>query len=172
MPAADPPQPIVFATDFHTSTIDAIRYAARLSQLTGAPLHCLHVLPRTLEAAGQSWIVPEIMSEALMQIATHSGLGLEAPTCATIYGSEISNAIVDYAKQRNARLIVLGVRQASMLATHLPEHIAYRIITEAPCPVLTMAFGTPAHNAASAENSVSQPTTSFDREPSQPTQQQ
>jgi nucleotide-binding universal stress UspA family protein len=141
--------PIVFATDFHASTIDAIRYAARLSQLTGAPLHCLHVLPRTLEATGESQIVPGIMSEALKRIAGESGLVLDPPICATTYGSEISNAVVDYAKKQEARLIVLGVRQASLLASRLPEHIAYRIITEAPCPVLTMAFGAEAHRAIS-----------------------
>jgi hypothetical protein len=39
-------------------------------------------------------------------------------------------------------MIVLGVRQASLLASHVPEHITYRIITEANCPVLTMAFAT------------------------------
>jgi len=47
--------------------------------------------------------------------------------------------VVDYAKQHDAQLIVLGVRQTSMLASHLPAQIAYRMITEAPCPVLTIA---------------------------------
>jgi K+-sensing histidine kinase KdpD len=81
------------------------------------------------------------MSEALHQLANESGVVIEAPTCATIYGSEISYAVVDYARQQKAKLIVLGVRQASLLASHVPEHITYRIITEANCPVLTMAFG-------------------------------
>jgi nucleotide-binding universal stress UspA family protein len=143
-----PQGPIVFATDFHGTTIGAIRYAARFCDLTGSPLHCLHVLPRALEATDESEIVPGIMSEALKQIASESGFVLELPICATHYGSEISCAVVEYAKQQGARLIVLGVRKASLLASHLPEHIAYRIITEAPCPVLTMAFeSTPYHGA-------------------------
>jgi nucleotide-binding universal stress UspA family protein len=152
--AFSPPQgPIIFATDFHTSTISAIRYAAQVSHLTGAPLHCLHVLPRTLEATrGESQIVPGIMSEALKQVAGESGLVIDPPICATVYGSEISNAVVDYAKKQNARLIVLGVRQASLLASRLPEHIAYRIITEAPCPVLTMAFGSGTHETGAKRN--------------------
>lgn len=142
--------PIVFATDFHGITIGAIRYAAQISHLTASPLHCLHVLPRTLEASGESQVVQGIMAEALKQIAGESGVALDTPICATTYGSEVSYAVVDYAKQQKARLIVLGVRQASLLATRLPEHIAYRIITEAPCPVLTMAFGSEAHNIAQA----------------------
>jgi nucleotide-binding universal stress UspA family protein len=132
--------PVVFATDFDFTTMDAIRYAASFSHNQGAPLHCLHVLPRTLEGGGQSEVVPAIMAEALQQLANESGVVIEPPVCATRYGSEVSHSVVEYARQQKASLIVLGVRQASLLASHVPEHIAYRIITEAPCPVLTQAF--------------------------------
>lgn len=143
--------PIVFATDFDFTTIHAIRYAACFANHNGSPLHCLHVLPRTLEAGSQCEIVPSIMSEALQQVAAESGAVIDPPTCATTFGSEVSHAVVDYAREKNAKLIVLGVRQASLLASHVPEHITYRIITEASCPVLTMAFAShlhPAHEPA------------------------
>ena len=132
--------PVLFATDFHFTTIHAIRFAASFSQLTASPLHCLHVMPRTLESCIQCQVVPAIMSEALQQLANESGVVVEAPICATTYGSEVSCAVVDYARQHNAKLIVLGVRKASLEASETHLHIAYRIITEAPCPVLTMAF--------------------------------
>ena len=132
--------PVVFATDFHFTTIHAIRYAACFSQSTASPLHCLHVVPRTLEACIQCQVVPIIMSEALQQLANESGVVVEAPICATTYGSEVSYAVVDYAREQKAKLIVLGVRKASLEDSHAPLHIAYRIITEASCPVLTMAF--------------------------------
>jgi nucleotide-binding universal stress UspA family protein len=132
--------PVVFATDFHFSTIHAIRFAACLSQLTESQLHCLHVMPRTLEACTERQAAPTIMSEALQELAAESGVVFEAPICATTYGSEVSTAVVDYARQQKAKLIVLGVRRASLEASQTHLHIAYRIITEAPCPVLTMAF--------------------------------
>jgi nucleotide-binding universal stress UspA family protein len=132
--------PVVFATDFHLTTTCAVRNAAFFCQATRSPLHCLHVLPRTLEGAAMSHIIPQILTEALHRVAVRSGTTIDPPVCAITYGSEISNAIVEYAKQQNARLIVLGVRQASMAASHIPGHIAHRIITEAPCPVLTVAF--------------------------------
>ncbi|HUD24028.1 MAG TPA: universal stress protein [Acidobacteriaceae bacterium] len=133
-------EPVIFATDFHFITIQAIRFAACFSQLTASPLHCLHVMPRTLEACTQCQVVPDIMSEALQQLANESGVVVETPICATTYGSEVSYAVVEYARQQKAKLIVLGVRKASLADSHAPLHIAYRIITEAPCPVLTMAF--------------------------------
>jgi nucleotide-binding universal stress UspA family protein len=140
--------PVVFATDFDFTTMDAVRYAACFSHRCGGPLHCLHVLPRTLEGGGQSDVVPAIMADALQQLAAESGVTIEPPVCATTYGSEVSHAVVEYARRQRARLIVLGVRQASLLASHVPEHIAYRIITEAPCPVLTQAFARRHHASA------------------------
>ena len=76
------------------------------------------------------------MTEALQHLETTR----LPPICVTIHSNEISNAIVDYARQERAKLIVLGVRRASMVASHAPARVAYRIITEAPCPVMTMAF--------------------------------
>lgn len=140
--------PVVFATDFHRTTIPAICYAASFCKLSGSPLHCLHVLPRTLEDGKQSHIIPKIMTEALQHMAKESGTSMELPVCAITYGSEVSHAIVDYAAQQHAKLILLGVREASIAASHVPAHIAYRVIAEATCPVLTMAFAS--HARASA----------------------
>jgi nucleotide-binding universal stress UspA family protein len=142
--------PVVFATDFHHTTTHAIRDAGLFCKATRSPLHCLHVLPRTLEGGDRSHIIPQIMTEALQQVAIESGTTIDPPVCAITYGSEISNAVVEYAKQQKANLIVLGVRQASMAASHIPGHIAYRIITEAPCPVLTVAFASQPHATLAA----------------------
>jgi nucleotide-binding universal stress UspA family protein len=142
--------PIIFATDFNLTTTRAIHFATSFCQSMKSPLHCLHVLPRTLEEGFQNQIVLQIMTEALQHVASESGVAIEPPVCAIAYGSEISNTVVDYARKQKARLIVLGVRQASMMASHIPAHIAYRIITEAPCPVLTMAFASKLHWQLSA----------------------
>ena len=60
------------------------------------------------------------MSEALQQLAAESGVVIDPPTCATTFGSEVSYAVVDYAREKHAKMIVLGVRQASLLASHVP----------------------------------------------------
>lgn len=142
-------RPVVFATDFHTTTIHAIRLAATISEATHSPLHCLHVLPRSVEGGSYADVIPAILTEALHHVATTSGIVVAQPICATTYGSEVSNAVVDYARQHNAKLIVLGIRQASLMSTHTPAHIAYRIITEASCPVMTMAFHSPSNQFSS-----------------------
>ena len=148
--AAQLKSPVVFATDFHLTTTHAICYAAAICKVTRSPLHCLHVLPRTLEGGSRRHVTLQIMTEALKHVANESGITIDPPVCAIRYGSEISNAVVDYARQQKAKLIVLGVREASMVASHVPAHIAYRIITEASCPVLTMAFASQPHAALAA----------------------
>jgi nucleotide-binding universal stress UspA family protein len=142
--------PVVFATDFHLTTSHAICYASAICKATGSPLHCLHVLPRTLEGGSRRHITLQIMTEALKHVANESGIAIDPPVCAIRYGSEISNAVIDYARQQKAKLIVLGVRQASMVTSHVPAHIAYRIIAEASCPVLTMAFASQPHASLAA----------------------
>ncbi len=137
---AQHPGPVIFATDFQRPTATAVRYAAALAKLDNAALHCLHVLPLSLENDAEPSVVPHIMMEALRHLAESEPVCTSKPVCATTYGSEVSHAIVDYAKAQAARLIVLGVRRASLLASHLPAHVTYRIIATAPCPVLTVLF--------------------------------
>jgi nucleotide-binding universal stress UspA family protein len=132
--------PVVFATNFHRTTTHAIRYAATFCKTTRSPLHCLHVLPQALESGSPSQIVPQIMKEALCHIAAENNVETTSDIYTIAYGSDVSKAITEYARQHRARLIVLGIEQSSILASHISTDIAYRIITESLCPVLTIAF--------------------------------
>jgi nucleotide-binding universal stress UspA family protein len=133
-------RPVVFATDFHSVTSHAIRYAASFCAATGAEMHCLHVLPRMLQE-GSDRIMPEILTEGLKHLAATDAPSIQNAVCSVTYGSEISNAIVDYALKHEAQLIVLGVRRESILESHGPASVAFRILTEASCPVLAVAYG-------------------------------
>ncbi len=135
-----PQGPVVFATNFHRTTTRAIRYAATFCEATQSRLHCLHVLPQSLESGSPSQIVPQIMTEALRHVATENNVETASDIYTITYGSDVSRAVTEYAKQHRACLIVLGIQQASILASHGSAHIAYRIITGSPCPVLTIGF--------------------------------
>jgi len=52
-----------------------------------------------------------------------------------------AEVILNVARERNADLIVLGVRKPEAtvgLTTHFGRTVAYRVISEATCPVLTI----------------------------------
>jgi nucleotide-binding universal stress UspA family protein len=132
--------PVIFATDFNLTTTDAVRHAAFYGQMLDAQLCCLHILPRSAKGTEGNHVIPEIMTGALQHVAAQALAPGYEPICDVGYGSDVSYAIVDYAKQHHAQLIVLGVRRASMRASHLPAHIAFRVIAEAPCPVVTVSF--------------------------------
>ncbi len=128
--------PIVFATDFHSVTRGAIKTAVCYCKNLGAELHCLHVLPRTLHSSHDNTL-PELLAGALKHLVATSEVPIE-PVCSVTYGSEISNAVVDYSRQKRASLIFLGVRRDSIFSPDDPLPIVFRVITEAPCPVVTI----------------------------------
>jgi nucleotide-binding universal stress UspA family protein len=134
--------PVIFATDFHSVTREAIRTAVSYCRNTGLQLHCLHVLPRSLQSTEGNHALPEILTSALRHLAATNAQGIDLPVCYVTFGSEISNAIVDYIRSQRASLIFLGVRRSSLIASDDPLPIVYRIITEAPCPVVTIVCET------------------------------
>lgn len=138
IPAHASEGPVVFATDFHSVTRQAIHEAVCYCKSLELQLHCLHVLPRTMQSSHGDHTLPEILTSALRHLVASSAVPMEKPVCSVTYGSEISNAVVDYARQQGASVIFLGVRRASIFSPDDPLPIVFRIITEAPCPVITI----------------------------------
>jgi len=131
--------PVVFATDFHDPAKQAAGYAVTMANLTASAIHCLHVLPLSRERDGDEVLV-SIMTEALHQLTDSANASGTKTEYNVLYDSEVSHAVVDYAKEHHARLLVLGVRSGHKFASHLPPHLTYRMIITAPCPVLTVSL--------------------------------
>ncbi len=130
--------PVVFATDFGTSTNSAVRYASAISVFTDGPLHCLHVLPPSVEGGPKCQIILQIILEALKRVVTSQISYGKAPVFMVTYADEVSQGIVSYARSQKASVIVLGVQQATTIAAHLSDNITSQVIAQAPCPVLTV----------------------------------
>ena len=63
-----------------------------------------------------------------------------APMCKVdfvIDSGDAAEKILAYARYLNAELIGFGVRHASNIMTHLQNTIAYQVVMQAECPVLT-----------------------------------
>lgn len=132
--------PVVFATDFHEPAKQTAQYACALARVNASELHCLHVLPLSVEKEGKDGIHASIMKEALRQFAGDPHFCESQPIYNVVYDSEVSHAVVDYAKEYGASFLVLGVRRGPILSSHLPPHLTYRMIATAPCPVLTVSM--------------------------------
>jgi len=132
--------PVVFATNFVEPTTQAIRFAAQFANQSGTRVHCLNVLPVSMESETEPTIISQIMSEALHHLVAKEPIFADEPIRAVTYGSELSHAIVDYAKVNHAELIVLGIRRKPNHAANLLPRVTYRIIVTASCPVLAVSF--------------------------------
>lgn len=125
---------ILFATDFTPASVAAASYAVSLAEEFEARLGLLHVIdplqptPSELVRQRLEALVPQ---EAELWCAAESIVKYGVP----------AEEILRGASERNADLVVLGVRAAKDhvgIATHFPWSTAHRVITGSACPVLTV----------------------------------
>ncbi|MGC1255789.1 MAG: universal stress protein [Candidatus Acidiferrales bacterium] len=135
---------VLFATDLSPESLAAAPYAISLAQENHARLALLLVMPKPDAIDGSDkrlfdLSVAEAMHRLYELVPDQANLELP-PELAVEYG-EPALRIVEFAAQRNADLIVIGVRSAAGrlgAATHLERATAHKIVAHAPCPVLTV----------------------------------
>jgi nucleotide-binding universal stress UspA family protein len=132
---------ILFATDFNPEAKGAAAYAISLAQEFQAKLVLLHVIPE--QEAG------DLVSAADVVTSAHALLEGLVPVearawCKPEYFVERGDPakkIVEFAQLRESDFIVMGVKVEKGVpgaATHLPTAIAHKVVSHAPCPVLTV----------------------------------
>lgn len=130
---------VLFATDFTVESLKGITYAVSMAREYQAHLVLLHVI--------RQFKKEEILGELSASDAIYY-LGQLVPTDARLrhrpelevkYGAPAQN-IFDTASRCAADLIVLGIRNdnAFGVATHIGRTIAYEVVVNARCPVLTV----------------------------------
>lgn len=132
---------ILLATDFGPESQAAVSYAISLAQECQAYLTLLHVI----DAPKMGDLVHPAELSSSSDRMLRNLVPLEAELwCVPDYLVEQgtpSEKILEVVAQRKAELIVLGVHKAGGLqgaATHLPMAIAHKVVSLAPCPVLTV----------------------------------
>lgn len=132
---------ILHATDFSRAAQVAAPYAISQAQEERAHLVLLHVIeaPRAGDLAYGGEYVEAAMHLLRDLVPPEANLWCK-PEEVVKFGAP-ADVILDLAEERNADLIVLGVRKPEgnlALATHFGRATAYRVISEAKCPVLTV----------------------------------
>lgn len=133
---------VLYATDFTGESATAAPFAISLAQENQAQLILMHVLNGGHQApvrGRQAMSIADAMHELLELIPSDAELWCR-PEPVVQYGAPAERILVE-AKGRNADLIVLGVRSAAgrlQLGTRLTRSVAYQVVANAPCPVLTV----------------------------------
>lgn len=130
---------ILYATDLTAEVPVAGPFAVSLAQQNQAHLVLLHVIedPKAEDLVKSPQVLEATERKLRELLPTEAGLWCE-PTSVVEQGAS-AEKILDVAKRRHTDLIVLGARPAKgRAATHLAVGAAHHVISQAPCPVLTV----------------------------------
>jgi nucleotide-binding universal stress UspA family protein len=124
---------ILFPTDFSAESMAVFPYLASLAHEYCSRLIILHVL--ATEAREQKEVVEQVSGQMKQALAKEI-----SPRCQVefvIDYGDPAGAILVHARRIGADVIGLGVRGWTDIAKHFRETVAYRILADAECPVLT-----------------------------------
>ena len=130
---------ILCPIDFRPESLAAIPYATSLAEQDRARLYLLYVFGGAVDE------LPDASLKAALRALIPSEAQLWCEPKAFIESGNPGEKIVESAAELSADMIVLAVKSAEQLATkrpHLGLETAYKIVTAAICPVLTIRRGT------------------------------
>jgi nucleotide-binding universal stress UspA family protein len=140
---------ILVATDFGEASEAALRYGRELAKRFDATLHVLTVAENvaiaTLGAETFAAIAPELQHQieatarqALDEAIIDSDNSGPVTRPIVVTSSSPATAIVDYARDHDINLIVMGTNGRGVVEHFLMGSVAERVVRLAPCPVLTV----------------------------------
>jgi nucleotide-binding universal stress UspA family protein len=132
-----PEQPILFCTGFSAHSLKAGGYALSLAQHQGSKLLLMHVSKETPQTPQERQRIVEEAHQKLRALIP-AGTQLAAPPETMVEFGTAGEQILRVAQQHKPGLIVLGVRQPVGFARRIKWTTAYGVVSEAPCPVLTV----------------------------------
>ena len=127
---------ILFPTDLSDESRAVFPYLASLASEYGASLTLLHVLPIETATNPDAKSLAEPLREEMQSIFS-SHFDPRFPVEFIIDFGDTTERILAHAETGRADLIGLGVRQAGEITTHFRNTVAYRVVLQAHCPVLT-----------------------------------
>ncbi len=140
---------ILLPTDFSEQSAEATRYACAFAEQFQAELHVLHVVEQLAATIPEAVVEMATSLENYLEVAETKALarltkvlepGWEKGkhvTLATRSGSPFLK-IIEYAKEHQIDLIVMGTHGRTGLSHVLIGSVAERVVRMAPCPVLTV----------------------------------
>jgi nucleotide-binding universal stress UspA family protein len=139
---------ILHPTDFSSASGAAFKRAVAMAKADKAQLILLHVLAPPVPIAGEGYIPPNVYEDleasarkyAEKKLAALQAKARQAGVRVTTLLLEgvVHEQIVRAAKSKKADLIVIGTHGRTGLAKFFLGSVASRVVTAAPCPVMTV----------------------------------
>jgi nucleotide-binding universal stress UspA family protein len=140
---------VLVATDFSEPSDAALMYGRELATRFGATLHVLHVAPNVhistlgaenyaIVASGLQEQIEDDARRYLHELLVASDRSGPPTVSAILTSSSPAMAIVDYTKDHDIGIIVMGTHGRGALAHLVMGSVAERVVRSASCPVLTV----------------------------------
>ncbi|MGC1298046.1 MAG: universal stress protein [Alloacidobacterium sp.] len=126
---------ILYATDFTPDTAHAALFALSLAQENKSKVTLCHIIPERMADCADS--LRNAFLDELNCMVPEEVREWCSPECVVKQG-EAAAMILKLANEGNADLIVLGVRPAIHMSTHVPAGVTCKVLAAARCPVLTI----------------------------------
>ena len=135
--AANGVQHILYATNFKPHSERASAFAQSLEREHGAKLTVLHVVEDQLQPreSGRG-IIRDFMLKRMRKGLPPACVGKCEPEFQVRFGDP-GEQILSLAREQQSDLIILGLRAGMPADGQLPSAIAYKIVCQSACPVLT-----------------------------------
>lgn len=133
---------ILLATDFCAPARCALTCARHLAHLRGAAVRALHVMDLTSASTGKrpSYSVAEASAESRLRDIRHELRLAGLPESATLVtAGRPARAIRQAAAECHASLLILGINGARSRKASTLGATAHALLSQSPCPVLTVA---------------------------------
>lgn len=129
---------ILFATDFTGAGANAATYAVTLAEVFAAKIDVLNVIQNdVIEHPDRLAKIQAGFFNALDALVPQSAREFCDPRTYVAVGGA-HDKIIEHIKERSIELLVLGIRKTSHISMEMRTSGAFRIIVDAPCPVLTI----------------------------------
>jgi nucleotide-binding universal stress UspA family protein len=126
---------ILYPTDLSAESFAAAPFALSFALEYGSRLTVLHVVPAAIRTSVR--LLARAFRDELQEIFPAEAVPWCEPDC-LVESGEPAETILRIAKEREADLIVLGVRSPEELARQHVSNVAYPVVAGADCPVLTV----------------------------------
>jgi len=137
-------QTIIVPVDLEEHTEKIVEYAAYMAEKLSAEFTIVHVV-EPFRAIGDLELGTASVKEYNQRRITHSEEFLEKlvkeyPSCknAVVISGEIVEEILDFAKKKEASLIIIGTHGTKGIEKLLLGSVAERVLKRAHCPTLIM----------------------------------
>jgi nucleotide-binding universal stress UspA family protein len=129
---------VLFATDFGPGCEREAAYVFSLGQEHDATVTLLHIIHHLVDYSDEGLTLKRESVKNRLQDLVPSDAGSWCETKFRLAVGDPAAEILHHAEETRADLIVMGAKARAGLAGHVPGTTAYKVVSKAHCPVLTV----------------------------------